>query len=87
MSTSTMIIFSVVEAALLIAVMGAALFRVRRRLEGINSALVALGSVLGSIEHELRQVGPVVGCLNAPLAALAGTLPGVAEKAERVSGR
>lgn len=85
MSTDTYIILSVVEAALLVAILAVALIRIRQRLEAIAAALGTLGGALASIEKDLLLIRVAVPTINRPLEAIVGALPGIAEKAEIVA--
>ncbi len=87
MSTNLLIILSVAEAVVLVAVLAVALVQVRRRLTTIANALGTLGSDLGGIEGQLRMIGPAAAAINSPLRAIVGALPGIAEKAETVARR
>ena len=78
---------TVAEGALLIMVLAFALMRVRRRLVAIASGLATLGSSLGGIERDLRILDVVVPQINAPLAAIAAAMPGIAGKAEVIAPR
>jgi len=85
MSTSLYILLSVVEAVLLVVVLALALIRITQRLNEIATGLEALGSSLGGVEQDLARIGVVAPKINAPLKAIVGALPGIAEKAETVA--
>ena len=48
---------------------------------------MTLGSSLGGIENDLREIRGAVPRINDPLSAIVAALPGIAEKAELVSRR
>lgn len=85
MSEATLILLTVVEAVVLVLVLAVALLRIRRRLVNIAEALGTLGSALGGIEGRLALIRPAAAKINAPLRAIVGALPGIAEKAEIVA--
>lgn len=87
MSTELLIALSAIEAVLLVVVLALALIAVERRLRRISGALTTLGSALGGVEGQLKRLGPAVLKINAPLEAIAGALPGIAEKAALVARR
>lgn len=87
MSTELLIALSVVEAVLLVVVLGLALILIERRLRRISRALGELASALQGVEGELVKLGPAVLQINTPLQAIVGALPGIAEKAEILARR
>jgi hypothetical protein len=88
MSETTLIILSVLLAAIVIAVLAAALIRVRSDLESISEGLAALAAALAGVEAEhLRPLDPAVKAINAQFDTILGALPGIASKAAIVAER
>ncbi|MDQ6749766.1 MAG: hypothetical protein M3Z33_03280 [Actinomycetota bacterium] len=86
MSTPLLIVLSVVEAVLLVAVLALALIEVRRRLSAIAEGLDTLGSALATVQsQDLRALRPAVEAINAGLGVVLGRLPDVARKAATVA--
>lgn len=85
MSTELMILFSYVEAALLVVILSVGLNQVRRGLVEISDGLKELAGMLASVESQhLRGLMGWVADVNAPLQVIAGVLPGIAAKAALV---
>jgi len=85
MSRVTLILLSYLEAALLVVVLSAGLFAIRRRLMVISDGLGAVGGALATVESQhLRGLNKWVADINAPLHTIAGVLPGIAAKAALV---
>ncbi len=87
MSTPLLIIFSLLEAVLLVVVLAAALLKVAQRLRTIVTGLEALASGVGDIQGDLRLITPTVPQINAPLKDIVGALPALAEMAETLATR
>ena len=88
MSQTTLIILSVVLAAVVIAVLAAALITVRNHLESISSDLDQLASALTGVEAEhLKPLEPAVRAINAQFDIILSALPGIAKKAKVVAER
>jgi uncharacterized membrane protein len=88
MSETTLIILSVVLAVLVVAVLAAALIKVRSDLESISAGLATLGGALAGVESEhLRPLEPAVKAINAQFDVIVSALPGVASKAAVVAER
>jgi len=85
MTTSQYVVFSVVEAVLLVVVLVVALVRIRRRLTAIGSGLATLASVFIGIERDLKLLGVAALRLNPPLLEIEDVLPRIAGKAETVA--
>lgn len=85
MSTDAYIALSLAEAGLLVLVLAIALIRIRQHLDAIAAGLSTLGGALGGIEGDLQLIGIAVPPINEPLTAIAGALPGIANKAEQVA--
>jgi hypothetical protein len=88
MSETTLIILSVLLAAIVIAVLAAALIRVRSDLQSISEGLAALAAALAGVEAEhLRPLEPAVRAINAQFDTILSALPGIASKAAIVAER
>jgi len=83
-----MTVLSVLLALLVIAVLAAALIRVRQGLQNISEGLAALGAALEGVEAEhLRPLGPAVKAINAQFDVILSALPGIGRKAAMVAER
>ena len=89
MSTShLLILLSVVLAVVVVAVLAAALIRVRAGLARISEGLATLASALEMVESEhLRPLEPAVKAINAQFDTILGALPGIGRKAAIVAER
>jgi uncharacterized protein YoxC len=88
MSTSTLVILSVLLAAVVVAVLALALIEVRRRLRSTSRTLATLAAALETVEAEhLRTLEPSVRAINAQFDTILGALPGIAAKAAVVAER
>lgn len=88
MSQTTLIILSVVLAVVVLAVLAAALIKVRSDLEATSADLAKLGSALADVEAEhLRPLEPAVKAINAQFDVILSALPGIATKAKVVAER
>lgn len=88
MSATTLTILSVLLAVVIIAVLAAALIRIRLGLESISRNLATLAGALASVESEhLRPLEPAVKAINAQFDVILGAFPGIAEKAAVVAER
>jgi hypothetical protein len=88
MSRTLLIVLSVGEAVVLVAVLGIALKRIQIRLTRIGEGLGTLGSALAGVETgHLRPLGQCVRDINAKLEVILGALPGIAAKAAIVASR
>lgn len=86
MSLHLLIVLSVIEAVIVIAVVALALIEIRRRLNQIAEGLGTLGSALTIVETEhLRPLGPAVVAINEQFSRIIGLMPGVADKAAVVA--
>ena len=85
MSRVTLILLSYLEAALLVVILSAGLFAIRRRLAVISDSLGDFGGMLATVESQhLRGLNKWVADINGPLQTIAGVLPGIAAKAALV---
>ena len=83
-----MTVLSVLLALVVIAVLAAALIRVRQGLQNISAGLATLGGALETVESEhLRPLEPAVKAINAQFDVILGALPGIASKAAIVAQR
>jgi hypothetical protein len=81
-------ILSVLLAIVIIAVLAAALIRVRTKLESASANLATLASALAEVESgHLRPLEPAVGAINEQFEIITGALPGIAKKAAVVAER
>ena len=88
MSQTTLIILSVVLAVVVIAVLAAALIKVRSDLEATSKDLDALAAALQGVEAEhLKPLEPAVTAINAQFDVILSALPGIATKARVVAER
>ena len=88
MSETTLIILSVILAVIVIAVLAAALVKVRQDLEATSQDLATLGGALSTVEQEhLRPLEPAVKAINAQFDTIVSALPGIAAKARVVAER
>ena len=85
---TTLIILSVLLAVLIIAVLAAALIKIRTDLEATSKDLATLAGALATVEAEhLRPLEPAVKAINAQFDVIVGALPGIAKKAAIVAER
>jgi predicted PurR-regulated permease PerM len=85
---TTLIILSVLLAVVVIAVLAAALIKVRQDLEQTASNLATLADALETVEQEhLRPLEPAVTAINAQFDTILSALPGIAAKARIVAER
>jgi len=89
MSTSHLLtLLSVLLAVVVVAVLAAALIRVRAGLSRISAGLATLAAALETVESEhLRGLEPAVTAINAQFDVILGALPGIARKAAVVAQR
>jgi hypothetical protein len=88
MSETTLIILSVLLAAVVVAVLAAALIKVRSDLEATSEGLAALAGALEGVESEhLRPLEPAVKAINGQFDVIVSALPGIASKAAIVAER
>jgi hypothetical protein len=88
MSETTLIILSVVLAIVIIAVLAAALIRIRLGLESISKNLATLSIALEGVEADhLRPLEPAVTAINAQFDIILAAMPGIAKKAALVAER
>jgi hypothetical protein len=87
-STTALTILSVLLALVIIAVLAAALIRIRVRLESTSEKLATLATALSGVESEhLRPLEPAVKAINAQFDVIVGALPQIAAKAAVVAER
>ena len=85
---SAHVVLSILLAVVVVAVLAAALIRVRQGLHEISEDLATLGGALETVEAEhLRPLEPAVTAINAQFDTILGALPGIAAKAAVVAER
>ncbi|HJS95416.1 MAG TPA: hypothetical protein VJ741_14230 [Solirubrobacteraceae bacterium] len=85
---TTLIILSVILAIVVIAVLAAALVKIRRDLEATSQDLATLAGALTMVEAEhLKPLEPAVRAINAQFDTILGAFPGIAAKARIVAER
>jgi cob(I)alamin adenosyltransferase len=85
---TTLIILSVVLAIVVIAVLAAALIKIRQDLEETSKNLATLAGALAMVEQEhLKPLEPAVKAINAQFDTIVSALPGIASKARVVAER
>ena len=88
MSESALIVLSVILALVIVAVLAAALIRIRIGLQSASSKLATLAGALETVESEhLRPLEPAVTAINAQFDTILGAMPGIASKAAVVAER
>jgi hypothetical protein len=88
MSETTLIILSVVLAVVVIAVLAAALIKIRQDLEETSEGLATLAGALTMVEADhLQPLEPAVKAINAEFDVILSALPGIAAKAKIVAER
>ena len=85
---TALIILSVVLAIVVIAVLAAALIKIRMDLEETSANLATLAGALTAVEAEhLKPLEPAVQAINAQFDVILSALPGIATKAKVVAER
>lgn len=88
MSATALTILSVLLALVIVAVLAAALIRIRIKLESSAQKLATLADALETVESEhLRPLEPAVEAINDQFDIIVGALPGIAAKAAVVAER
>jgi len=88
MSETTLIILSVVLAIVVIAVLAAALIKIRQDLEATSADLATLAGALTMVESEhLQPLEPAVKAINSQFDVILSAFPGIARKAKVVAER
>jgi hypothetical protein len=88
MSETTLTILSVVLAVVVIAVLAAALIKIRQDLETTAEGLATLAGALNMVESEhLKPLEPAVKAINGQFDIILGAFPGIARKAKIVAER
>ncbi len=83
MSEGLLTVLTVVEIVALVVVLAIYLLVVASQLRSISSTLAEVAWGARAVERQLRAVRSNVGQINMVLEQIAGTLPGVVDKAER----
>jgi hypothetical protein len=85
---TTLIILTVILALIVIAVLAAALIKIRQDLEATSESLATLAGALATVEQEhLQPLEPAVTAINAQFDTILSALPGIAAKAKVVAER
>jgi hypothetical protein len=88
MSQTALIILSVALAVVVIAVLAAALVKIRQELDETAEGLATLAGALSTVEAEhLKPLEPAVKAINAQFDTILSALPGIAAKARVVAER
>lgn len=88
MSTGLLVTLTVVEILALVVALALFVILITRRLRSIASALGQLSAgTIRAIQGDVFLVGAGAAILNRKLNAIAGALPGLAEKAESLPSR
>lgn len=82
-----LIVLTVFEIVLVVAVLAAYLSAIGRRLESIAASLAKVAFGVRAVDSQTASIGPSVTRLNEELEAIVGALPGIAHKAERLADR
>ena len=86
--TDVLVLLSVLLAIVVVAVVAAALIRVRSGLESTSGDLATLAGALETVESEhLRPLEPAVQAINAQFDVIVTAMPGIAAKAAVVAER
>lgn len=78
-----LVVLSVLEGVLVLAVLATYLFLVERSLRSSVGYAAKISFGVRAIEAQAGQISPSVARLNATLGEIVEALPGIAEKAER----
>src|SRR3954468_6091860 len=86
--TDTLVLLSVILAAVVVAVLAVALIRARQGLTRISEGLATLATALEGVEAEhLRPLEGAVTAINSQFDTILGALPGIGSKAAIVAER
>lgn len=84
MSEGLLTFLSVVETVVLVVVLALFLLKIAAQLRTISSKLAEVAWGARAVERQLRAVRSNVNQVNWALQEIAGTMPGVVDKAERM---
>jgi hypothetical protein len=84
--TTLLIVLTVVEAAVVVAVLATYLILLHRRLRVICTYLGKIAFGIRAVESQTAPIGPSVLRINKTLREINGALPSIAAKAERLAG-
>ncbi|MGI8593159.1 MAG: hypothetical protein ACR2ML_02125 [Solirubrobacteraceae bacterium] len=87
MSVGVLTILTLVEAVVLVAVLALFLILLAARLNSIADNLAKVDSSVAGVEKDLGILNVGAPFINVRLQTIAGVLPGIAEKAERLAAR
>ena len=86
--TDLLVLLSVLLAVVVVAVLAAALIRIRSGLEDASQGLATLADALETVESDhLRPLEPAVKAINAQFDVILSALPGIGAKAAIVAER
>lgn len=87
MSFTWLVVLTVVEVVLLVAVLAAYLIALTVRLDSVAKSMAKVAWGVRAVESEVGSIGPSVSRINGVLTELTeDVLPGVAAKADRLAG-
>lgn len=81
-----LIVLTVVEIVIVVAVLAGYLIAIARSLRRISESLAKVTFGVRAIETQTSSIGPSVTRANAQLEVIAGALEGLGTKAERLGG-
>lgn len=87
MSTTLLVTLTVIEIVLLVVVLAGYLVAISRHFRSIADTLAKITFGVRAVEQQVGVVGPGVTKVNQTLEEIAGALPGIAEKAEKLANR
>lgn len=87
MSTTLLVTLTVIEIVALVVVLAIYLIALARHFRSIANTLAKLTFGVRAVEQQVGVIGPGVTKVNQTLEEIAGALPAIAEKAERVANR
>lgn len=82
-----LVVLSVLEGVLVLVVLATYLVLVHRSLRSSARYFGKISFGVRAIETQAGAIGPAVAQINRTLEEIAGALPGIAEKAERLASR
>jgi hypothetical protein len=85
MSVELLVVLTVVEIVLLVAVLAVFVLLLTRRLQATADTLGQVAGGLGAVQEDVALVGPGAALLESKLRVIVGALPAIAAKAESVA--
>lgn len=83
--TTALVVFTVVEIALVVGVLAYYLIQIARELRGVSTQLGRLAFGVRAVETQTGAIGPAVVRINGTLTEIDAALPGIADKAQRAA--